>query len=113
MRQHADAERKVLKREAKSAGFENTYDPVGDWNSWLDKDQDRHRKSRHLDNETDKKRKLRKEKDALYQKNKRANETHDERWNRQSEDAHYQSWKRRNDRQKKIDEYHFKTFGNS
>ena len=107
LRQHADAERKMFRREVMSS------DSDGDWNSWLDKDRDRHRESRL--NETDEKKKIRKEKDAEYQKNKRANESHQERWERQTQDSKYQHrkrWDDRNDWQTKAAERHFQRFGN-
>ena len=66
--QVSNASKKVLKRAAKAGAFENSYSPNEDWNKKLDTDMVRHQKSRAL--ESDEKRKLRKEKDADYQREK-------------------------------------------
>ena len=68
--QIANASAKVLKTALKAAAFENTYTPNQDWNTKLDKDLMLHEKSRSL--ESDKAKKVRREKDKLYQRNKRA-----------------------------------------
>jgi hypothetical protein len=68
--QVANVSAKVLNIASKAAAFENTYTPNQDWNTKLDKDLLRQEKSRSL--ETDKAKAVRREKDKLYQRNKRA-----------------------------------------
>ena len=68
--QVANASAKVLKTALKAAAFENTYTPNQDWNTKLDNDLLRHEKSRSV--ESDEARKVRRQKDKLYQRNKRA-----------------------------------------
>ena len=68
--QVANTSAKVLKIALKAAAFENTCTPNQDWNTKLDTDLLRHEKSRSL--ESDVARKVRKQKDKLYQRNKRA-----------------------------------------
>ena len=68
--QVANTSAKVLKIASKAAAFENTNTPNQDWNTKLDTDLLRHEKSRSL--ESDEARKVRRQKDKLYQRNKRA-----------------------------------------
>ena len=68
--QVANASARVLRTASKAAAFENTYTPNQDWNKKLDKELLRQEKLRSL--ETVKAKAVRKEKDKLYQRNKRA-----------------------------------------
>ena len=70
-RQESDAKNRSIKRSLKAAAFENSLNPTLDWNSKLDSDMIRHQKSRAL--ETEEESNKRKERDVLYQRNKRNN----------------------------------------
>ena len=72
-RQKADTTRKVVKRAAKAAAFENSFQPNKDWNAKMDADMERHTKSRAA--ETVKMKTQRKDKDNAYQENKRASQS--------------------------------------
>ena len=65
-----NASARVLRTASKAAAFENTNTPNQDWNKKLDKELLRQEKLRSL--ETVKAKAVRKEKDKLYQRNKRA-----------------------------------------
>ena len=65
-----NASARVLRTASKAAAFENTNTPNQDWNKKLDKELLRQEKLRSL--ETVKAKAARKEKDKLYQRNKRA-----------------------------------------
>ena len=69
-RQKADSARKIVKRAAKAAAFENSFQPNKDWNAKMDADMERHTKSRAA--ETDKMKTNRTNKDNAYQEKKRA-----------------------------------------
>ena len=72
VRQAADSHRKAEKTAKIAMAYENSFDPNKDWNLRLNTDMIRHYNSRN--NETDEKKRLRKEKDAKYQRNKRLTE---------------------------------------
>lgn len=90
-RNDADSRRKILKRAAKEAAYEDTYKPGQDWVTWLDSctyrtpkwhaalDAERDRKSKSRAAESDDKKMLRKVNDAKYHSEMRDAETVEER----------------------------------
>ena len=101
VRQDADSLRKVEKRAKKASAYENSSDPNKDWNLKLNADMTRHYNSRK--NETDEKKKLRKERDAKYQKNKRLTEKESKEKRRKKRD--YNQKRKINSAAKKSEEW--------
>ena len=102
-RQNSENESKVFKRAAKAGAFEKSYNPNKDWNSKLDADMVRHQKSRVL--ETDKQKKLRREKDKSYQQTKRAGFSNQEKNTIRQEKIQFMRDKRREDKAIRSEEW--------
>ena len=91
-RQESDASNKSIKRSLKAAAFEDSLNPNLDWNSKLDSDMIRHQKSRAL--ETEEESNKRKERDVMYQRNKRDNLSEQQRKIINQKKIEYGGWKR-------------------
>jgi len=102
-RQNSDASRKILKRAAKSDGFENFLNPNDAWNAKLDKDMIRKQKFRSI--ETEEQKTLRRKKDAEYHMRVRSEESLQDRMKRNLKKAEDRHSKREDDKQRKAEKW--------